>query len=468
MWKPRLELPGRAPGRRPKARHAERSAPIFRALAHAIAADVQSGRLRAGDRLPPQRDLADALGITVTTVTRGYEEAERLGLVRGEVGRGTFVRPPAFAPLAGREDALIDLATNALLPQAHAGELAARLNALIARTDAQQLFNYQAHAGMPEHRATAAAYLKSLGVPADATNTILTSGAQHAMTVAIGTIAAPAQTILCESVTYTGMRSLAHHLHVRLQEVALDGEGIIPDALEDAALESGGRVLYCMPSVQNPTGSIMSRKRRKELVAIADKINITIVEDDVYGFLVTGLPTLAALAPERTFYLSSLSKSLVPGLRLGMLRAPQAWIDRLIGAVFATTVTITPLCAAAGTMWMQDGTVQRVVEWKRQEIRARQQLARGILLDRVTGAVESQHVWLSLPPAWSAEDFAREARQRGVLVTPGREFAVARHDPPNAVRICLGPPAERPSLTRALRTLLDILNASPHAFGTNI
>jgi DNA-binding transcriptional MocR family regulator len=274
--------------------------------------------------------------------------------------------------------------------------------------------------------------------------------------------------VLCESVTYSGMRSLAALLHVRLQGVAMDGEGLIPDALEDAALESGGRVLYCMPSVQNPTARVMSRKRRRELAAVAEKINITIVEDDVYGFLTSGLPSLAALAPDRTFYLNSLSKSLVPGLRLGFLRAPSGWIDRVIGSVFATTVTVPPLSAAAAAAWMDDGTVDRVIAWKRTEIRARQQLARGIFGDRIAGAIESQHLWLPLPPQWSAEDFTREARQRRVIVTPGRDFAVARHEPPNAVRICLGPPAERPSLTRALRTLDEILNDSPQAFGTSV
>ena len=87
---------------------------------------------------------------------------------------------------------------------------------------------------------------------------------------------------------------------------------------------------------------------------------------------------------------------------------------------------------------------------------------------RIAGSLESQHVWLPLPPRWPAEDFAREARQRGVIVTPGREFAVARHDAPNAVRICLGPPAERTSLKRALTTLAEILDDTPQAFGTSV
>jgi DNA-binding transcriptional MocR family regulator len=285
------------------------------------------------------------------------------------------------------------------------------------------------------------------------------------MTVALATICAPKETVLCESVTYTGMRSLAHHLHVRLQGVAMDHDGLLPDALEDAALESGGRTVYCMPSVQNPTGLVMSKKRRKEIAAVATKLNLTIVEDDTYGFLTSGIAPLVSLIPDRTFYLTSLSKSVAPGLRIGFLRAPQAWTDRVIGAIFATTVTVTPLSAAAAAMWMQDGTADRVIEWKRQEVRARQQLARGVFGSKIAGSPESQHLWLPLPSRWPAEDFTRAARQRGVIVTAGRDFAVERHDPPNAVRICLGPPAERTSLAKALSTLSEILSDAPQAFG---
>ncbi len=128
----------------------------------------------------------------------------------------------------------------------------------------------------------------------------------------------------------------------------------------------------------------------------------------------------------------------------------------------------TPLNIAAAAAWIQDGTADRVIAWKRQEIKARQQLARTVLGDVVTGVPESQHAWLQLPSRWPADDFVREARQRGVLVTPGREFAVARHDTPNAVRISLGPPAERESLRKALTTLGDILADAPQAFGMTV
>ncbi len=454
MWRPRID---RKSGR-----------PLYQSLAAAIAQDVQAGKLKGGDRLPPHRELADTLGVTVTTVTRGYSEAERRGLVRGEVGRGTFVSPPAFTPIAPASESTIDLATNALLPHVHAGELTESLALLVSRSTPESLFNYQPHGGRLEHRTIAAAWLAEHQVPAAAATTILTSGAQHGMAVALATLTSPGDVVLCESVTYTGMRSLANHLHVRAHPVAMDGEGLLPDALEDAAHESGARVLYCVPSGQNPTARVMSGKRRQEIVRVAARLDLMIVEDDAYGFLFEGTVPLCAALPERTFYLTSLSKSVAPGLRIGLLRTPTGWTERVTGAVFATTVMVTPLDAAAACAWMGDGSVARVMAWKREEVRARQQIARQVLGDVVTGSAKSQHAWLQLPAAWQADDFAREARQRGVIVSPARDFAVARHDVPNAVRLALGAPPDRDRLKKAMTTLAAILNEPPQPFGMTV
>jgi DNA-binding transcriptional MocR family regulator len=453
MWRPRID---------------RKTGPLYQSLAAAIAQDVQSGRLKQGERLPPHRELADQLGVTVTTVTRGYSEAGRRGLVRGEVGRGTYVCPPAFTSLGPSTGAAIDLGTNALLPHGHARELTDAMALLVSRSTPEYLFNYQPHGGRAEHRQIAARWLRRSQVPAEPMTTLITSGAQHAMAVVIATLTSPGDVVLCEATTYTGMRSLANHLHIALEPVAMDGEGLIPDALEDAAHESGGRIVYCMPNGQNPTGRVMSRKRRQEIARVATRVNLLLVEDDAYGFLFEGQYPLSALAPERTFYLTSMSKCLAPGLRIGFLHTPPDWTDRMIGAVFATTVIVTPLDAAAVCAWIDDGTALRVIDWKRHEIKARQQLARLVLGNTVSGSVESQHAWLQLPSRWPSDDFAREARQRGVIVNPGRDFAVARHEVPNAVRISLGPPADRELLKKALTTLAGILSDVPQAFGMTV
>jgi DNA-binding transcriptional MocR family regulator len=452
MWRPRLD---------------RRTGPLYQALASAIAQDLQAGKLKAGDRLPPHRDLADQLGITVTTVTRGYTEAERQGLVRGEVGRGTFVCPPAFTTLPSGGHGQIDLTTNALLPHLHAREFTDKLALLVSRSTPEYLFNYQPHGGRLDHREIAAHWLRRSHIAAEVSNTVLTCGAQHAMAVSLATLTAPGEVVLCEAVTYTGMRSLANFLHVRLHPVAMDDDGLLADALEDAVHDTGARVLYCVPSGQNPTARVMSAKRRQELARVASRLNLMIVEDDAYGFLFEAQPLCVAL-PDRTFYLTSMSKSLVPGMRVGVLRTPPGWTERVIGAIFATTVMLTPLDAAAACASLEDGTAARIMAWKREEVRARQQIARQVLGKIVTGSADSQHAWLQLPATWPSDDFAREARARGVVLTPGRDFAVARHDVPNAVRIALGGPPDRETLKRAMTTLAEILRDPQQAFGMTI
>jgi DNA-binding transcriptional MocR family regulator len=355
-----------------------------------------------------------------------------------------------------------------LLPHQHARELTEKLALLVSRSTPEYLFNYQPHGGRPDHRAIAARWLRRVAVDATAANTILTSGAQHAMAVSLSTVMKPGDVVLCEAVTYTGMRSLANHLHVRAHPVAMDHEGLLPDALEDAAHETGARVVYCVPSGQNPTARVMSKRRRGEIAAVVQRLDLMLVEDDAYGFLFEGPEPLCAALPERTFYLTSLSKCLVPGLRVGLLRTPPAWTERVTGAVFATTVMLTPLDAAAACALIEDGTASRVMMWKRQEVRARQQIARQLLGDLVTGSPDSQHAWMQLPADWPADDFAREARQRGVILTPAREFAVARHDVPNAVRIALGAPPDRETLKQALTTLAAIVKDAPRAFGMTV
>jgi DNA-binding transcriptional MocR family regulator len=444
--------------------------PMYLALATAIADDIQAGRLTPGDRLPPQRDLAETLGVTVTTVTRGYAEAARRGLVSGEVGRGTYVRPPAFGPtVRHRELGLLDLSMNTLLPHAHAGEITARIAALALRGDADHLLNYQPYGGQPEHRAAGVAWLAAAGLECHADELMVTAGAQHALAVTLMALAVPGDVLLVEALTYPGVTSLASHLHLEARSVDIDQHGLVPEALEAAARRSGARVIYAMPSIQNPTGTIMPRARRLALADVIARLDLTLVEDDTYGFLAPGVTPVAALIPDRTIYVASLSKSLAPGLRLGFLRAPRRLVDRFTGALYATVITAVPLMASVVAEMIADGVAARVLAWKRQEIRARQQVARRVFRGmRLNGVMTSPHIWLETARTWAAEDLAAELRRRGVLITAGREFAVVRRDAPEAVRICLGAPPDRQVLERALQTIAETITTGPRALGRAI
>ena len=439
MWLPRLE---------------GRHGPKYRVIADAIDEDVQNGALRAGTKLPPHRDLADHLGVTVTTVTRAYTEAARRGLTSGHVGRGTFIRGAEVDD--SRDGSVIDLTLNILMPDKEVAVLESRLfqRRVLPWTE---LLGYVRPPGHLRHRQAMAAWLEGLGLPARPEHLALTAGAQHAMATSISAVTRPGDTVLTEDLTYSGMKRLASQLHLKVRGVPMDGEGLRPDALEAACRASRARVLYCMPRMQNPTSAVMSDRRRRQIAAIATRYRLTVIEDDTYGFHMPDAAPLMPLIPERTIFVTSLSKSLFPGLRLGCVVAPAPILEKVCEAIWATMLMPSPIGADLLCGWLEDGTASRIAQWKRHETSARQAIARRVLQgERLQSHPASPHIWMHLPGRWNADDFVAAARAGGVSVNAPGEFAVADH-PPRAVRLCLGTPRTRAGLEEALTRITGTL-----------
>ena len=280
--------------------------PIYRAIADALAADIHCGALDAGARLPTQRDLAHDLGLTVTTVTRGYAEAERRGLITSHVERGTFVRPTTCLPDdLSQEGRGIELSVNSMMPHDHGDELGRALDGLVSRTGLERLLGYQPFGGAERHRVTGAAWMARRGLETPLDRVLLTAGAQHAMEVTFATIARRGDLVLTEELTYSGMKALSNHLGFHVRGLPMDADGLRPDAFEDAC-RAGASALYTMPTLQNPTGTIMSEGRRREIASIAARHDVVIVEDDSYGSFVTNhAPPLASLASGPSYFISA-------------------------------------------------------------------------------------------------------------------------------------------------------------------
>jgi DNA-binding transcriptional MocR family regulator len=431
-----------------------RKGPVYRAIADAIDEDVEKGTLRAGARLPPHRDLADHLGLTVTTITRAYAEASRRGLTSGHVGRGTFIRGREIDD--GDVDGLLDLGINILMPDKEVAQLEVHL--MRRRTlPWMQLLRYAPKRGHLRHRQAMAAWLAYLGLPVNPEQIVLTAGAQHGLATTLAALLGPGDTLLVEDLTYSGMRVLAQQLHVKVRGVAIDAEGLKPDALEAACRASRASVLYCMPRLQNPTSAVMSEKRRRQIAAVAEKCRLTVIEDDTYGFLSPERWPLTRLIPHRCVFVTSLSKSLFPGMRLGCAVAPPAILDKISNAVWATMITTSSIGADLLSGWIEDGTAARIADWKRHEGAARQAIARRLLVgQRYQTHPSSHHIWLSLPPRWSSEGFVAQARTRGVVLNASSEFAVGMEQP-KAVRLCIGTPRTRATLEQALTRVSECL-----------
>jgi DNA-binding transcriptional MocR family regulator len=363
------------------------------------------------------------------------------------VGRGTFIRgsEPDDEPAAGP----IDLSINVLMPDKEVAVLESRLfqRRVLPWT---QLLGYTRPQGHLRHRQAMASWLAHQGLPANPDHLVLTAGAQHGLAVSMTATTKPGDTVLVEELTYAGMRLLAQQMGLKLRGVSMDAEGLRPDALDAACRTSRARVLYCMPRLQNPTSAVMSDRRRRQIAAVAEKYRLTVIEDDTYGFLSPERVPLATLIPSRTIFVTSLSKSLFPGMRLGCAVAIPALAERITAAVWASMIMTSPIGADLLCGWIEDGTAARIVEWKQREVAARQAMARRLLDgERIQTHPASPHIWLHLPQRWSSDAFVAQARVRGVIVNASGEFATGDVHP-RGVRIALGTPRTRAGLEDAL------------------
>lgn len=447
-----------------------RDGPRYRRLAQAIVADIERGALSDGARLPPQRDLAHRLGVTVGTVSRAYALVEQRGLISGEVGRGTFVRRPAprISPPArigdGAAPDVIDLTVNEPPDRTYRDALAETLRELAAGAGAlDEVLGYAPRSGLAAHRAAAGSWLSRAGLEVDADQIIMTGGAHQAIVVALAGLVRPGGTLLAEALSYANLRGIAVSLGLRIEAVPLDEEGLRPDALEALCRQSTSRVLFVGATLHNPTATTLSEERRRAVVEIVRRHDALIIEDDVYGLLCEARPpAFAALAPERTVHITSASKTLAPGLRLGLLVCPPRLCQVLADVKYDLLLSGPALTAAIFAAWVRDGTADRLLARQRQEVRARHGLAQELLGAAAgRGDPAALHLWLALPAPWRAGDFTAAAAREGVIVAPGHAFAMGRGHAPHAVRVSLGAAADRARLRTALARLGQLLQAPP-------
>lgn len=446
--------------------------PMYLQIAEALEKDIHAGRLAAGERLPTHRELARRVGVNVMTITRAYAEAGRRGLVEGEVGRGTFVsdRQAASASFARFQtsDDYVDFHLSLPAIEPDVLDLPGTMAEVVKSIPGEKLLHHYQIAGLPDHREAGARWVSRSGLDAGGDRIIVCGGAQHAMSMTLMTVSAPGDTILTEELTYAGLKSLASIFQLRLQGVEMDDEGLRPDSLDEACKRSGARTLYVTPTLQNPTGVIMSVRRREQLAEIIERHELTVVEDDTAGLLTpTAAPPLAALVPERTFYVTSLAKTVSAGLRVGYVLAPsgpdsRGIVDRITARVAGVGWIVSPVMGEAVTRLIDSGRADTMVSWKREEIAVRRDL-----LDEKLGHLgstshaTSPHIWLPLPSPWRSDDFVAEARQHGVALTGSEAFIVGRANAPHSVRVCVATPLKRERACMGIARLATLLESSP-------
>ncbi|MBF9234433.1 aminotransferase-like domain-containing protein [Microvirga alba] len=456
-WLPRIESEG---------------GPKYLAIADALLADIQSGRLKHGHRLPSQRTLAKELGVDLTTVTRAFNEARRQGLIEANTGKGSFVRARTAEQdgLAPTASPIIDLSMN-MPPQPPEARLRERIQSGIANVlstpHGLMHLHYQESAGAGPDRAAGARWLeRRLGsVPVD--RVMVVGGAQTALYAILRTLFQPGDALCAPFLTYPGLRAIAEQLKLRLVPVALDAEGLDPAAFEEICQRDKPRALYCVPTIHNPTTATMPLERREEVARIARRYRVSIIEDDAYGALPRAAPApIASLAPDITWHIATLSKCVTPAMRTAYVVTP-GFADtlRLAAEIRAMTFMVPPLMAALASQWILDGTLDATTAAIREESAARQVIARRSLhgLDFLAHP-EGHHLWLTLPERWRQADLNIYARQSGLALVPSDAFAAGPG--PAAIRVSLGAAPNRSVLERGLELLATVLSHGPSALSS--
>ncbi|MDE8650729.1 PLP-dependent aminotransferase family protein [Novosphingobium album (ex Liu et al. 2023)] len=431
--------------------------PKYRAIADALAAAVDRGALRHGDRLPPQRDLAARLDVDLTTVTRAYELARQRGLIEARGRAGSFVRAGSGGAVAAPAQFDATMNNPPVPPGGLLQEAMARACDDLARSGAIARLQYQRPGGEPGDRAAGGQVLAALGLDTSPEQVVVTAGGQNALHGVAQTILRPGDRVACGRFLYPGFRAVARRLGVTLVPLATMGAAALAEAHRAAPL----RALYVVPGNDNPTTATIEAGERAALAAFAQGAGLCIIEDDAYGLLADApLPPIARFAPDRTWYIASTSKIISPALRVGFVRAPGiAEALQLIGALQESGVMAPPLNAAMVSAWVASGLFGRLTAATRQEAAWRQQQVRVILPEgRYAAHPQGYHLWLPLPGESQPHDLAAALGQRGLSAVPSDRFAVTPGGE-KALRISLGGVLDRDGLVQALRMLAGYVSA---------
>ncbi|HBY60945.1 MAG TPA: PLP-dependent aminotransferase family protein [Solibacterales bacterium] len=432
---------------------ADASEPLYRQLCEQIRSAILEGRLEHGARLPATRELAGSLGLNRATVSAAYELLEAEGLVRGHVGRGSFVERPG-APLGG-------VRWESMLPPLDAPAAGEAAISFAASRPSEQLFPLDPFRATCEEviRGPEAAHILQLGSPAGygplrrylmeeakaagvaraADDVLVSNGAQQALDLLQRVLISTGDTVLLEDPVYHGLRNILAHSGARVLGVPMTAAGVDVDALARAVERERPRLVVLTPNFHNPTGTTMPRAARLAALRATVGAGVVLVENDTYGELrYSGqpLPTLKELDESGSVVLlKSFSKIAFPGLRVGWVIAPRALVSRLAEAKQWCDLHTDQLSQAVMLRFATSGRLAahrtRVLAHGAACLRAvlgacEKHLPPGADFTRPEGGM---NVWVRLPAPLDAGELQPRAAREGVSYLPGRFFEVSRREP---------------------------------------
>jgi DNA-binding transcriptional MocR family regulator len=441
---------------------------LYKAIADALERDIHLGKLNPNDRLPPQRQLAHAIGVNLTTVTRAYREAHNRGLIETRKGDGTYVKVltetlkiPSLGPKHQSDPIELGFVNPGI---ADLTPLLRSIRKIGSDTKLMDIYNYVESQGLWRHRQTAANWLSQYGFRnLNANQIIIAGGATNAINCTLIGLFQPGDAIAVDPLTFPGFIHAAKLSGIHLVAIPSDIEGMLPNALERACLTENIKGVYLMPNMQNPTSTCMTDRRKQALANIIRVHGLRLIEDDVFAFTnLESTTSLSALIPQNSIYICGFSKTLYPSLRVAYVKVSDGDYNAFLSALIHTVWMASPLNVEILSKLIESGDIQKVAVGIRAAISARQQLARLYLADfDLSPNRESMYLWLMLPEGWHADTFENAALRSGIHIISSKKFYAGTGNCPDAIRIALTTEPDDERFREGILKLSALLHQSP-------
>jgi DNA-binding transcriptional MocR family regulator len=462
----------------------EGSGPLYLRLAQRIEKDIESGVLAEGAKLPPQRNLAFDVGVTIGTVSRAYAVARERGLVSGEVGRGTYVLPRADATSVTAADAMEVKTADISGPQADAvlrmdstaaadiGQSAV-IGPMVAAVFSEHpyLANDYTRTIRDEWREAGTRWLSKGSWRPSPESIVPVQGVLSGIEIAIAAITAPGDKIAFEDLTYSALARGAALVGRRVIKVRGGDEGLDPDDFQAVCAREHPKVLVVTPTFNNPTLTIVPEENRRRIAEIARRYNVWIIEDNIYGDALDdeAPPPFAQIAPDQTFHVSGVSKSLCAGLRAGWVACPPSFIGRLINAKKLITGGISYAMTEVTARLVLSGEAARLKALVLKETAARAAIASEAMAGHAFKSdPHCGFMWLSLPDPWLPGAYKKAALERGVLIDDADAFKVGQVDLAcHCARIGFSAPRTQAEVRHGFETLAQLLGDASASYDSD-
>ena len=434
--------------------------PYYLSIAAKLEEDILAGILTKNTKLPPQRELADFLDLNLSTVTRAYKICELKGLIYAVTGNGTFVSPGILArdTILDNNSQIIEMSLFSSIYETNYTVLKAS-QAIINSPHAVHLYKYGSPLGTKRHIDAAITWMKTFGVNAERKNTMLTMGAQNALSIILISLFNAGDKIAVENFTYSNFKGLANQLHIQLIAVDSDQYGMSPEALNNICKQTNIVGIYLMPTCSNPTSIFMPVSRRNELADLIKRYDLLLIEDDIFSFLSPEKTSLfASILPEQTIHICSIAKSLCAGLRVAFVVFPERHKDSLVTGIISINLNSNSLNAEIISELIESGEAIKIVQQKITLANKRNQIYKDYFNIEQSDDIVRFYHWLRLPVNMTSEDFELLALQRGVHVLGSHRFAIQNNDKSSYTRLSITSPVSDNDFIHALEIIRNIIN----------